>query len=259
MDKTLHTDAHLGPQLPDIHLVEATRPFKWLAAGWRDIAHSPVTALVYGAVFALLGWGLYSLSDGAPHFILTYVAGFFLVGPFLASGLYAVAHRLEHHHPATLYHAVTAWHRSGLQMVIYTALIGFLMVFWVRLAWLLVGLMYTQGPAVSIGELLGSATGLEYMALYLALGGIFAALVFAISVVALPMLQDRRVDIITAMLTSLTVVKHNPGAMAVWAALIVGLCAIGFATYLVGLVVIFPLLGYATWHAYRDLVPRHHE
>lgn len=260
MDKTVQTLPQTDYHLPDVQHVEASRPLKWLAAGWSDLMRTPATGLLYGAIFALLGFGLYTVSDGAPHFAMTYVAGFFLVGPFLATGLYAVAHRLEHNHPAHLGHALTAWHRSGLQMGIYAALIAFLMVFWIRFAWLMIGLAYHQGGAVGFGEMMSGITGgsLSYLALYVALGAVFAAFVFSISVVALPMLQDRRVDIVTAILTSLKAVRRSPGAMLVWAALIVGLVAVGFATLLIGLVVTFPLLAFATWHAYRDLLPRQH-
>ena len=262
MDKTIQTLPQTELHLPDIHRVEAMRPFQWLAAGGRDLRRAPATGLLYGALFALLGYGLYSVSEGAPNFVMTYVAGFFLVGPFLATGLYAVAHRLEHHQPAHLGHALSAWHRSGLQMGIYAAMLGFLMVFWIRLAWLMIGLAFQQGGALGFSDMTnaasGGAFGLSYLALYLVLGAAFAALVFAISVIALPMLQDRRVDIVTAMLTSLKAVRLNPGAMIVWAALIVGLTLIGFATLLLGLVVTFPLLAFATWHAYRDLIPRQH-
>ena len=263
MAKTLHSHIHYGPELPAIHHVDAARPFQWLARGWHDFTHAPVTSLLYGAFFALLGWGLYSVSQGAPHFVLTYVAGFFLVGPFLASGLYTLAHRLEHQHPATLYHALTAWHRSGLQMAIYVALIAILLMFWIRFTWLMIGLAFEQGVTLDMSAMLGAVSnigpGFEYLSMYVILGALFAALVFSISVVALPMLQDRRVDIVTAMLTSLQAVRQNPGAMVVWAVLIVALTAIGFATYMIGLIVTLPLLGYATWHAYRDMVPRHHD
>ncbi len=263
MAKTLHTDVHFGPDIPEIHHVDASQPFHWLARGWYDFTHAPVTSLLYGAFFALMGWGLYAVSEGPPHFVLTWVAAFFLAGPFLASGLYTLAHRMEHNHPATLYHAVTAWHRSGLQMAIYVALIAFMMLFWVRFTWLMVGLAFDSGVAIDMGAFASKLTtlgpGFEYLGMYAVLGILFAALVFSISVVALPMLQDRRVDIVTAMITSLVAVRTNPGAMAVWAGLIVALTVIGFATYMIGLILVLPLLGYATWHAYRDIVPRHHE
>lgn len=261
MDKTIHSVSQPEYHLPEVERVAVARPLAWIAAGWRDLLKTPSIALIYGAVFALLGWGLYAVSEGAPHFTITYVAGFFLAGPFLAAGLYAVAHRLEHGKPASLYHALTAWHRSGLQMLIYAAIIAILMVFWIRFSWLFIGLVFHQNPTLGMAESIGalSATDdLGYLAIYLALGAAFAALVFAISVVALPMLQDRRVDIVTAMLTSLRAVRRNPGSMLLWAVLVVALTAVGFATLLLGLVITFPLLGYATWHAYRDLVPRQH-
>lgn len=262
MDKTVQSIPQPEYHLPDINSVAASRPLQWLGAGWRDLTKTPFTSLIYGAIFALAGWGLYLVSEGAPHFAMTYVAGFFLVGPFLATGLYAVAHRLEHGRPAHLYHALSAWHRSGLQILIYTAIIAILAMFWIRFSWLFIGLVFHQGPALGISDSIGAITGggrdLSYFVIYLALGAVFAALVFAISVVALPLLQDRRVDIVTAMLTSLRAVRQNLGAMVLWAALIVAITAIGFASFLVGLVITFPWLGYATWHAYRDLVPRQH-
>lgn len=128
---------------------------------------------------------------------------------------------------------------------------------WERLSAILFALLYpgnVSDLSNFFGEVFGSGEFTRFVATYLVVGGVLAAVVFALSALAVPMLMDRDTDTITAAMTSVRAVAVNPGAMAVWALLIVGLMAVGFATLMIGMIVLLPLLGHATWHAYRDLV-----
>ncbi len=258
MERLVHNVTHPGHWLPETRRVESMRPLRWIAAGWKDFTKAPGISITYGLVFALLGYALLQVSDDYPHFAMTYVAGFFLVGPFLAIGLYAIARRLEHDKPAGIIHALTAWHRSGLSVALFGAMIAIALVLWIRLSWVFIGLILAGGGDISalVAPTLTSAQGLQFLALYALSGAVLAALVFALSATSLPMMYERRVDIVTAIRTSLVAVRGNTPAMAVWAGLIVLIAGLGMVTYMIGFVIAFPLLGYATWHAYRDLVPR---
>jgi uncharacterized membrane protein len=259
MERLVHNATHPGNWLPELRRVEAARPLQWLASGAQDMLRAPWVSSAYGLIFALLGYALLQISGDYPHFAMTYVAGFFLVGPFLAIGLYAIARRLEHNKPANLYHALTAWHRSGLATALFGAMIAIVLVFWIRFSWVFIGLVLAGGGNVSavITPNLSTAQGLEFLAIYALSGGLLALVVFTLSAISLPMMFHRRIDIVTAMRTSIAAVRANKAAMTVWAASIVVISGIGMATYMIGFVIAFPLLGYATWHAYRDLVPRY--
>ena len=137
-------------------------------------------------------------------------------------------------------------------------MIAIALVFWIRLSWVFIGLILAGGGDISalVAPTLTSGQGVQFLALYAVSGAVLAALVFALSATSLPMMYDRRVDIVTAIRTSLVAVRANIPAMAVWAGLIVVVAGLGMATYMIGFVIAFPVLGYATWHAYRDLVPR---
>ena len=106
----------------------------------------------------------------------------------------------------------------------------------------------------STAQLFFSGSGLTFLAIFTLVGAVMAAIVFSISVVSIPMLLDRKIDFITAVLTSLSAVRANPAPMALWAALIATFTGIGLVTFYLGLVITLPLIGHATWHAYRDLV-----
>ena len=209
--------------------VELDRPWSWLAAGWRDLRAAPQVSLAYGVLMAVAG---YAITFGLwwadlVYLVLPMVCGFLIVGPLLAVGLYEVSRRLEAGEPVNLGVAVTAWRRNASQ----------------------IGLM---GVALL---LLLFADALPFLIVGTAIGAVLAALAFAISAISIPLLLDRpEANVFTAIATSVTAVKENPTTMAFWAVLIVGFVGAGLITLYLGLIVTLPLIGHATWHAYRDLV-----
>ncbi|MBA1149183.1 DUF2189 domain-containing protein [Ectothiorhodospiraceae bacterium WFHF3C12] len=241
-----------------VRVVEPSRPLRWLAAGWQDFRRAPQLSLFFGAAFVLAGLMILVVASPRPYLITSMISGYFLVAPFLALGLYQISRRLEAGEPPVLGDAVTAWRGNNHSFGLFAAFLGFAFIFWERLSAILFGLFHGRDiPPMETftGWLFLVSDNPVFLLLYLTVGGALAALVFALSVVSVPMLLDRRIDVVTAAVISLRVVAANPLAMVLWAACIVALTLAGTMLLLLGLAVAMPVLGHATWHAYRDLVP----
>lgn len=238
--------------LPTLHRVEPTRPFQWLARGARDLAHCWPLSLAVGALATAIGAALLHYAWPRPHLVLTLLSGFLLIAPFLALVFYEQSRRRETGASAWFESVQGNWGSIGL----FAAGLAFVLSVWERLSAILVGLLYQGGLAEEQFTLAALFQGadLPFLIAYTAAGAVLAALVFAASVVSLPMMLDRKADIAHALVTSLWVVRENPLPMLVWAGLIVLLTAVSFALWLLPMIGVFPLLGHATWHAYRDLV-----
>ena len=235
-------------------------PWEWLAAAWRDLRSVPHISLGYGAVFALLAGALaFGLTQiGWLSLMLALGGGFLLIGPLVGVGLYEASRRLEHGEPVGIRDVVMAGPNAPGQVAFFGVILAFVFFVWLEFAFLLFMLfMGTRGlPPVSefVPSLLFTAHGLVLLVVGTIVGGILAVIAYAISVISVPLLLTRRIDAVTAMSASLEAVVGNPKPMALWAALIAGSMALGIATLFVGLIVAFPLIGHATWHAYRSLV-----
>ena len=235
-------------------------PWTWLAAGWRDLWQAPHVSLAYGAAFSLMSAGLMLTlsSRGLEALVLSLAGGFLLIGPIAAIGLYETSRLLENGRHVTLSAVVRAGLRTPGQLGFFGAILAFAFFVWLQLAFLLLMLFLGGRPVPPASEfvptMLFSPHGLGLLVTGTVVGAIIAFIVFAISAISVPLLMTRRVDAVTAMAASVAAVRLNPKAMMLWAALIAGLMALGIATIFAGLVVVFPLIGHATWHAYRDLV-----
>lgn len=234
-------------------------PWMWLAAGWRDLWQAPTVGLAYGAVFAIaalaLALGLFVLEA---HSVFPAVAGgFLLLAPFLAMGLYDTSRRLTAGQPVSLVAAFKAGFSAEGQIAFFGVGLMIVYLVWLELAFILLVLFMGGGglppPSQFLPTLLFTLPGLGLLIVGSLVGGVLAAAVFAMSVVSVPMLLVERVDAVTAMRASLQAVARNPKPMALWATLIAVMIAAGFATMLVGLIVAFPLIGHATWHAYQGI------
>lgn len=254
-----HILAHpsAAPDVPPIRAVEAARPLRWLRRGWEDLARLRGHSLAYGLFVAGLGVLLLALAWGATYLVPAFIGGFLLVAPFAAIGLYALSRQRESGRRVDPAEAIFAWRANAGSIGLFALLLVLSLILWERVAAIVFALTFGGTvPDLSrlVADVLFSGEYLGLVAAFFAVGALLAAVVFTFSVVSVPMLLDRPVDVVTAAVTSLVCCVRNPGAMLLWAALIAGLTAIGFATLMIGLVLIFPWLGHASWHAYRDLV-----
>ena len=241
---------------PAVRTVPIGAAFGWLAAGWNDFRAKPGPSLFYGACFAVMGWLIVLTFRHAYEYVSALVTGFFLVGPFLAIGLYDLSRRRERGQPLWLAPTLDAWRPNVGAIGMFALVLGVILLVWARASLIVFALFYTGAmPSVAgfLDQML-SPDNLEFLFAYFCVGGFFALLVFAISVVSVPMMMDRSTDGIVAVLTSLKAFGANVPAMIVWGLLIAAVVGAGFALWFVGLVVAVPVIGHATWHAYRALV-----
>lgn len=248
-----------GPA-PVIRRIELDRPWRWLAAGWQDMRRTPVVSYSYGVLAAITGYlltlGLYAA--GLVHLILPLVAGFLIVGPILAVGLYEASRRGEQGQDTTLGQALSAFRRNGSQIALMGVALMLLAFAWIRIAALIFMLYWGLEPP-SFEDLVVNTflrpSALPFLVFGTAVGGALALLAFAISVISIPFLLDREeANVIDAIATSFRAVQANFAPLLFWAVLIVVFVAAGLLTLYLGLIVALPLIGHASWHAYRDLV-----
>jgi uncharacterized membrane protein len=245
--------------LPEIRKVDNGRPLIWLQRGWADFRKALAASLIYGAWAAAFGFALLMVAWRSTYLVPALVGGFLLVAPFVAIVFYALSRQIEQGRPVDGAEAVFAWRRNAGSIALWGLALTLALILWERVAAILFALSYggeVRNLETLLAEVLLSGRYILLVLVYFAVGGLFALIVFAFGVVTAPMLLDRDVDVVTAALTSLRACLANPGAALVWAALIAVLTAIGFATLMIGMVIIFPLLGHASWHAYRDLVQK---
>lgn len=244
---------------PQIRRISPDRPWAWLRAGWQDFMKTPAIGLSYGLMVAVAGaliivgfWMMDTL-----YLVLPMAAGFMLIGPLGAVGLYETSRRLRSGEPVGLGRALMAWRRNGTQIALIGFMLTLALLFWVRIATLLFALFFGQAGtdvAQLVEQTFLSIEGIPFVIVGTAVGAVLAAVVFSISAISIPMLLDRDTDAVSAVISSLRAVQVNVVPMAVWAGLIVVFTAAGIALLFIGLAVTLPLVGHATWHAYRDLV-----
>lgn len=245
--------------MPGRHGIDTGRPWLWLAAGWRDMLAAPLVSAFYGVLAVLTSFVLVAgLAMVEMHYlVLPLAAGFMLMGPVLAVGLYEASRLLERGEPVTPHAVLGAYQRNATQIAGMGVVLMLALLAWIRVAFLVFAIFYSSSPPALdqlVGRIFFSAETIPFLLTGGAVGAVIATAVFAISVVSLPMLLDRETDLFTAMAASVHAVRRNARAMLVWAALIALFTAAGIATAFVGLAIAFPLIGHASWHCYRDVV-----
>ena len=242
------------------------QPLNWLALAWRDICRAPWLSLSHGFALALLGAVILWLGHNRFWLMAGALSGFLVVGPVVATSLYAISRALERGETVnwtlvrrTWAHWQQGHDRRGND---YWCLVQFGLL----LAVAATGWVVVSASLITLLSPIRIGTPMDFLQhvvlhpdgtlfhLWLALGSFLAAPIFASSVVSMPLLLDRKVSLPQAVLTSWLVILQNPIAMAMWAALIVVFTLLGLASLLLGLVLVMPMLGHASWHAYRDLV-----
>lgn len=251
-----------GPQssaAPAINEVTLDHPWEWLAKGWKDLRRAPRFSLTYGAIFVALSYLLsLGLVYGEMFFIIApLAAGFFLVAPLLGIGLYRISASLERGERVEFCQAWQAWKQNEVQLSALGLTLLMVLLVWILIALLVFAVFYDR-PIPTwdnfIPQVFLSGKSPVFLVTGILTGGLIAAFTFSISVVTAPLLMDRKVSLPTAIATSLAVTRRNWSAMLLWASLIVMFVGVGIVTFYLGLIVTMPLIGHATWHAYRDLV-----
>lgn len=242
------------------HEVQFNQIGDWLRKGWQDMAQAPLGSLFYGLVSMLIIILSMAFFRGAPPLMLIAGATFIFIMPFLAMGLYDLAYRLEKGMSPDLIQSLFAWRNNPSNIALFALTLGGILSFWLMMTVVIAGgarseaLLIVDTSQGMLGFLMSEA-GLVFLGGFFLLGVAVLALVFTISVVTMPlMLRDEKVAFIPAMIMSYKVTMENKGVMAAWAVTLGVLATIGIVTMGIGLVVIMPLLAYASWHAFNDLV-----
>lgn len=236
------SEAALAPPMPKVRRVAPGAPIDWLRIGAGDLHRSLRPSLRAGLAVTLFGWLLVAVTWRVPHVAPTLLGGFLLVAPFAAIAVYEARRR---------------WRANAASIALFGLLLAFALLAWERIAAVVFALFYRGEPlqlATLAKTLLFSGAHVPMLLTLVAAGAIVAAAVFALSVVTVPLLLDRPVDIVTAIVTSVRCCLRNPAAMLLWALLIAAITAIGLATFMVGLVLVFPWLAHASWRAYQEMV-----
>jgi len=239
-----------------IRRVEVTAPLEWLAAGLRTFKGAPGYSLLYGGLFSLACVGTLALTRGLPWFTVAFLTGLLLIAQFLAAGLYAAARHQAEGEPISIKAALKLLGTRSSNLALYALFLGLVMAAWVRISALIFAIKFTMlSPSVEdlMGVLSRQADPLV-VAFFFLIGLALVATVYITSAVAVPAIVDRNTGPITAIVLSAQAVGRNWPAMLLWALLITALTIVGILTAFAALIVIYPLLGYATWNSYRAIV-----
>lgn len=244
----------IAPEVQQIGLADLGQV---LAAGWRDFRRAPQFGLFFAAIYIVCGWLiLFALTtSGQIWWTLPAAAGFPILGPFIACGLYEVSRRLERDGSLDWRGVLgVIFAQKDRQIPSIAAVIVVFFLFWNFLAHMIFALFMGLQVMTNISSSLGvflTPNGIMMLSVGTLIGAVFALVLFSLTVVSLPMLLDREVDFVTAMLTSIAVVQQNPVVMLVWGGIIAVLLFVGMLPGFLGLFITLPVLGHASWHLYR--------
>ncbi|MCG6112327.1 MAG: DUF2189 domain-containing protein [Paracoccus sp.] len=232
-----------------------------LALGWRDFRRAPAFGLLFSGFYVAGGWVIaaVALSVGRDWWLIPFILGFPLIAPFAAVGLYEVSRRIERAEPLDWPQVIRVVIAQKDRQVPSMAMVILLMfMFWVFVAHTIFAVFLGTASlthVTSSAQILMEGRGLAMLAVGTLVGAGFAAALFAFTVVGLPLLLDREVDFITAIIASVRAVLQNPVVLGLWGALIAGLLFLAILPGFLGLFLVLPVLGHASWHLYRQLLP----
>lgn len=234
-------------------------PFKWLAAGWKDLLTQPFNSLFYGILVFIISVSIISTLFllNITNILFSVLAGFMIMGPALAVGLYEKSRLITEGKTVTLKNMIFVTAQSKGQILFVGVILSLVMIMWVRSAFLLYALFFGMVPFSGfdhiISTVLHTPLGWAFLGVGSAVGGLFAAFSFAISAFSIPMLLNEKVDAFTAMGTSMALAWNNMGVAIIWGSIVVVLFLFSLITGLLGLIIVFPVLGHGTWHAYKAI------
>lgn len=241
---------------PTVNKVAINAPLDWVSKGISDFRSIKTPSFIYGLSFALTGLFLTFIATNNPIWSAALTTAFLLIGPFLAIGLYDLSRQLEEGKEPCLKDSIDVIKNNLTSLGFFAVILGIILMIWLRIAALVAGVFFNDIELITKGwaVLFDGGRSVEFILFFVFFGFFIAQLAFSISVVSIPMLLHRKVDVITAITTSLRVVMKNPLAMFIWAILIVALISAGMMLAFIGLSITLPIIGHASWHAYRELV-----
>jgi len=241
----------------EILRVPVYRPLLWLRAGWLDMRRHWGASLGYGALIVALGWTLLVFCGTHPYFVAAAISGFLLVGPLMSAGLCEMSRRYSQGLSASFDDSLEGFARNSTALFEFGVILAICAAVWFGISAVLLGTVFhivTPDIRETLYRGFLDSTNRSQVLAYIVVGGVLATAVFVVSVVAIPLIIDRHATAGQAMRASVNAVFRNIPAMILWSGLILALTIIGYAPLLAGLLIIAPLLGHATWHAYKDLV-----
>jgi len=242
-------DPETLPFVAPCRRLELTAPLRWLSLGWQDFRRAPGPSLWYGGVLVLISYALAFVTWklGGYVLILSVMSGFVFIAPVLAIGLYSISCQLQRGLKPQIGYCLREGRRHLGDELVYSMILLVIFLVWARAT----SVIHVFFPVEAQPHFADLAI---FLTVGSVVGSLFAALVFSASAFSLPMMLDRKVDTVTAVLTSVNAVLRNKGPMLLWVLIILASVAISFATALLGLAVLMPVIGYATWHGYRDTI-----
>ncbi|MGB1109099.1 MAG: DUF2189 domain-containing protein [Gammaproteobacteria bacterium] len=246
---------HRLTELPPVNVLPVNSSLRWLREGWGDVKRVGSASLIHGVLVVLLSLAILSLTFLRWELVIIAASCFLITGPFLATGLYALSRDLENHDKPTLKHAIHAWRVSSTRLYRFGILLFLICCLWVAVSSALFYLFVDvkiEDPVDFLRYVFTQHDGLFVM--WCILGGMVAATVFGISVITIPLLVDRDLCMWDAIRVSVNAVGNNPHTMGWWSLAIIVLTGVGFLTFTLGFLVLYPVMGHASWHVYRDLV-----
>ena len=258
------------PFLPPVLPIVFDQPMQWLALGFKDMAQAPLMSVLHGLILALFGGLIALLAHDRFWLLAGSLSGFMVIAPIMATSLYAMSRAIEKGEPVDFNLLVTTWTQWQLHLRKQPDSYWSLIRFGFLLALAATGWVITSAALITLLAPVPIHTPLDFIQhvvlgknnflfeIWLGLGGLMAAPVFASSVVSVPLLLDRKVTVLQAVLTSWKTVLTHPLPMAFWAFLIMGFCLLGLFSMFLGLIFIVPMLGHGSWHAYRQLIDASH-
>ena len=247
------------------------QPLTWLFMAWRDIAKAGWVSVMHGVAMSVAGVAIVAVTHDHFWLLAGALSGFLVIAPVLATSLYALSRAIQHNEQPTFSVVLKTWfnwqnnHFNKWDndywcMVQFGVLLAAAATGWVFTSAALITLLAPvpiNGPMDFVQHVMLAREGWLFE-IWLAVGGVLAAPMFASSVVAMPLLLDRRITLMQAVLMSWQTVLANPIPMAFWASIIMIFTMLGIGSLMLGLIFVLPLLGHASWHAYHDLVDASH-
>ena len=229
--------------------LEMTAPLRWLKLGWADIRTAPKQSLTYGAILVALCYSVSLLIwfFGGLGLLMSVMSGFLFLGPILAIGLYSISCQIQAGQKPVLGYCLREGKRHMGNELVFAVILSVIFLVWARAA-TMTNIFYPEETNAAWTQFI------PFFAVGTLEGTVFSAIIFCFSAFSLPMIMDRKVDVVTAVVTSINAVLRNKKVLLLWAIIIVLVVAIGFATAFLGFIVLMPLIGHGTWHAYQETI-----